>query len=281
MKGSPIQRFDCLEPSVLSKIVDDIFTTAFIVELGEFAALPKYADMKLFGSMTKTAASFYLLEVSAENENTVNREVGALRDAALDCDRGRVEEQLNSLSVETERLFKNRCDVRRVAFPTNDDLSNAERAKATFALIVSLTLMKGGVIKLRDPPPGAQSQTRVDVLFAPTPSRNFDKRSAERAFVRRMRAAWRWSVACDDSAKEKAISDSKPARSASRTKPGPFVHLIKSAFEAIGTVYPTAKFVDAVRQLIGYTSRTGTRLATISSKSTRELLAIPIFVRRF
>lgn len=233
----------------MSKIVDDIFTAKLIAGLGRAAALPKGADIELFGSMTKQSVWFYLLEVTVENQNTINQEVRALRVAAQDCDHDRVAERLSSLSIETETLLKSRCHRRRRIFPKCDDLLEPKRAKSAFALLASLTLMEGAVLRTRNRPNRKLSKSRIDVLFAPPPSRNFDKRSAERAFVRRMRAAWRWSTACNDSAKEEAMPDNKPARSASRTKPGPFVRLIDGALKAIGTAYPAAKYVDVVETI--------------------------------
>jgi hypothetical protein len=249
--GKVDERVPAVSQQDMETIIAALFPEKVVNRLAFTGKLPKNADRTVFVWWIKKATFWYLQELSAPNANTRHSEIKALRKSAKIQDFERLDTLLRSLSEESRLSLQGRCDARRETFPTHGDFSDADSARRACDLIVSITVLGGRVITGRKRPNGRHSKTWSEDLFAPKPERNFAKRSAERNFVRRMRAAWRWAAAGGDELRERALPESVPARTATHTNKGPFVRLLEETLKAIASVNRLALFVDVVETING------------------------------
>jgi hypothetical protein len=221
--------------------VDQLFSDELIARLARDSKLPPDADLKFFGDSVRVAAEMYLQEAGAASSAKVRADVVAVRRAVKpinlrDKDRrpDPIIVSLDKASPETLRILRRRAELRGVKFPTADDILDPNRIEVAARTLDVITRM-GGIVKPgRTRSEGKRSKEYDVELYAPISPRNFDKREAERAAVKRLRAAWRWAAARGDSDAERDMPANTPATSASRQNPGPFVALARRFFEALG-----------------------------------------------
>ena len=217
-----------------------LFSDAAIRKLAEDANLPPSADLSLFGEFVRTAAQFYLEEAGWASAAEIRADIAAIRRTVKPIDernKARKPKQIISVlekaSSATLRMLKTRAEVRGETFPTVDDILDRTRIKQAARILDMLTRAGGYVKQGRKRPSGKRSKEYIVELYAPVSPKNFAKREAERAAIKRLRTAWRWAAAQGNPEVERAIPCNKPSKGASRENPGPFVRLTRGFFSAL------------------------------------------------
>jgi hypothetical protein len=219
---------------------NEIFSDAAIKKLAEDSKLPPGADLFLFGNFVRGAATLYLEEAGWASSAKIRADVEAIRRTTKPIDERKKTRQphriiaaLRQASPETLCMLRRRAENRGQMFPSEDDINDTARIDNAVRTLDALTRI-GGSVKPGRKRPGDKQSKQYDVeLYAPVSPRNFAKRDAERAAIKRLRAAWRWAAAQGDQAQEAAMLTNIPSTSASYENPGPFVRLASGFFDAL------------------------------------------------
>jgi hypothetical protein len=213
---------------------DEIFSDAVIKRLAEASKLPPKADRSLFGELLRGAAELYREEAGWASAAKIRADVKAIRrtvrpinDQKKDRKPHLIIKALRESSPETRRMLRRRAENRGDPFPSDDEIADSARNGAAVRTLDALTRIGGSV------PSGKRSKHYEVKLYAPESPRNFAKREAEHAAVKRLRVAWRWAVAQGDLVQEAALAVNIPSTSASYENPGPFVRLVSRFFDAL------------------------------------------------
>jgi hypothetical protein len=232
---------------------DDKFSDAAIKELAEVSKLPSDADLVLFGRFVRDAGALYLEETGGASSAKIRADVEAIRRSVKPIDaRKKVRRPhliimaLEKASPETLHMLRRRAELRGQAFPSADEIMNPALSDDSARILDALTRAGGSVKQGRVRPGGKQSKKYHVELYAPVSPRNFAKREAERAAIRRLRAAWRWALARGDPDTERAIPTNIPATSASKENPGPFVRLAREFFAAMGINADVVHLINSI-----------------------------------
>jgi hypothetical protein len=206
-----------------------IFCDAAIENLAKLSNLPADADLAIFADFLWTAAFFYFQNAGNQSANALHREMAALHRAAERREYQLVATLLQKASPSARALMEERSQHRNIEPPVPVDLRNDDSRDEACDNVAALIRLGGGWMKGRNRPSGRPSRTWKTVLYAPEPSRNFAKRDAERVFIKQLQVAW------------KTAAGKKPAATACRGKPGPFVRLTEECLNLIGATH-----VDAI-----------------------------------
>jgi hypothetical protein len=237
---------------MLAGDVDQLFSDELIARLAKESKLPPDADLKFFGDSIRVAAEMYLQEAGAASSAKVRADVVAIRRAIKpinlrDEDRrpDPIIASLDKASPETLYILRRRAELRGVNFPTADDILDPNRIEVAVRTLDVITRI-GGIVKPSPMRSDGKRSKEYDVgLYAPISPRNFAKREAERAAIKRLRAAWRWAAARGDLDAERDMPAKTPATSASRQNPGPFVALAGRFFEALGARVDVVNLINS------------------------------------
>jgi hypothetical protein len=220
---------------------DDIFSDAATKKLAEDSKLPPDADLFLFGDFVRAAAALYREENGWVSSAKIRGDVKAIRRAVKPINAGKktrkphlIIKALHEASPETLHMLRRRADNRGEVFPSDDNITDAAQIDAAVRTLDALTRTGGSVNPGRKRPSGKQSRQYDVELYAPVSPRTFAKREAERAAIKRLRAAWRWAVARGDQVQEADMPTNIPSTSASYENPGPFVRLASGFFDGLG-----------------------------------------------
>ena len=220
---------------------DETFSDAAIKKLAENSKLPPDADLFLFGDFVRGAAALYREEAGWASRAKIRGDVKAIRRTVKPINERKKTRQpdliikaLREAAPETLHMLRRRADNRGDVFPSYDDITNAARIDNAVRTLDALTRTGGSVNLGRKRPSGKRSQQYDVELYAPVSPRTFAKREAERAAIKRLRAAWRWAAARGDRVQEAAMLTNIPSTSASHENPGPFVRLASGFFDALG-----------------------------------------------
>jgi hypothetical protein len=217
-----------------------LFSDEAIKKLAEDSKLPPDADLVLFGTFVRDAAAFYLEEVGWASGAKIRADIQAIRRTVKPINeqkKGRqphlIIKALREASPETIQLLRRRAAIRGEMFPSDDDITDVARIGGAVRVLDALTRAGGSIKQGRKRPSGRQSKKYEVELYAPVSRRNFAKRDAERAAIKRLRKAWRWAAALGDAAREAAMPGNVPSTSASLENAGPFVRLARGFFEEL------------------------------------------------
>lgn len=219
---------------------DHIFSEAAIKKLADDSNLPPDADISLFGRFVRDAGEFYRQEAGWASNAKIRDDIEAIRRTVRPINERKKTRRANLIitaldqaSPETLHMLRRRAEHRGDAFPTTGDINDPARINNAARILDALTRAGGSLKHGRMRPSGKQSKEHDVKLYAPVSPRNFAKREAERAAIKRLRAGWRWAAARGDSDTERAMPTNIPAISASRENPGPFVRLVSGFFVAL------------------------------------------------
>ena len=163
----------------------------------------------------------------------IRRTVRPINDQKKDRKPRLIIKALRESSPETCRMLRRRAENRGDPFPSDDDIADSATIGAAARTLDALTRIGGSVNPGAKRPSGKRSKHYEVKLYAPRVPRNFAKREAEHAAVKRLRVAWRWAVAQGDLVQEAALAVNIPSTSASYENPGPFVRLVSRFFDAL------------------------------------------------
>jgi hypothetical protein len=246
------KRHSVCASAMLAIDVDLLFSAKLIAKLARDGKLPPDADLAWFGYSVRFAAEMYLQEAGAASGAKVRVDVLAIQRTVKPInrqDKARCPDPiitaLDKASPETLRMLNRRAEVRGVVFPTTEDILDPNRIESAAQVLDAITRVGGCVRQGRKRPSGRQSKQYDVELYAPISPKNFAKREAERAAIKRLRAAWRWAAAGGDFDTEKRMPANTPAMSASRQNSGPFVGLASGFFAALGVKVDVVNLINS------------------------------------
>lgn len=161
------------------------FDDACIRELALVAKLPPGADLQIFGWWIKEAANMFVHESRIPTSNEVRSEIASLH-AALE----------RRAYDEVARLLEDGItpEARAIlgeALPAATDLRDEASRDEVAGALASLCRIGGQRVEGRRRSSGKRSSSSLRPnLYAPTASKNFLRREAERNFVERISIAW-------------------------------------------------------------------------------------------
>jgi hypothetical protein len=235
-----------------------VFDDPCIHELAVKAKLPAAADLEAFGGWIREAAEMFVCEVQVPTANEIRSEIARLYKAAAQRDFELAASLLASLSQEARALFeapelaleiievnpqRSTAKTSRVgpmpsrkmeqsvrSLPSSSDLrDDALRDQACVAIASAYRIGAQRVEGRRRSSGRRSSPSLRPTLYAPTASKNFLRREAERNFVERISIAWVKST------------DKKPPRTARRADAGrgigPFARLVQECLRLVGASY--------------------------------------------
>ena len=199
------------------------FDDACICKLALIAKLPPGSDLEIFGWCIREAAELFVRESCIPTNNEVRNEIASLHDAAERRAYKEAARRLNVLSLEARAILGN-------GLPTATDLGDDVLRDCAAAALASLCRSGGQRVEGRRRSHGKRSPSSVRPYFyAPTASKSFLRRKAERNFVERISIAW-----CETIGK-------KPPRTARRADAGrdigPFARLVRECLRLVGATH--------------------------------------------
>lgn len=224
------------------------FDDACICELAQIGKLPPKADLQVFGWWIREAADMFVREAQIPTANGVRNEIASLHDAAERRAYEEVARRLDDLSLEARAILGD-------GLPAATDLRDEASRDSAAGASASLCRVGGQRVEGRRRSQGKRSPPIVRPDFcAPTASKSFFRREAERNFVERISIAW-----CKSTGK-------KAPRTARRADAGrsigPFARLVRQCLRLVG-----ASYADPVALIneVGASARTMTvRLSRIN-----------------
>jgi hypothetical protein len=203
--------------------VATLFDEARIRKLAVIAQLPPSTDLQVFGWYVREAADMFVHESRIPTSNEVRSEIASLHDAAERRAYDEVARLLDGVSPEARTILGG-------ALPAATDLRDEALRDEVAGALASLCRTGGQRVEGRRRSSGKRSSPslRPD-LRAPTASKNFLRREAERNFVERISIAWGKSTG------------KKPTRTARRADAGrgigPFARLVQECLRLVGAGY--------------------------------------------
>jgi hypothetical protein len=238
--------------------VPAVFDDPCIHELAVKAKLPAAADLEAFGRWIREAAEMFVREVQVPTANEIRSEITRLHKAAAQRDFELAASLLGGLSQEARALFEApelaleiievnpQCSTAKTSrvepmpsrkmeqsarsLPSPSDLRNdAFRDQACVAIASACRIGAQRVEGRRRSSGRRSSPTLRPTPYAPTASKNFLRREAERNFVERLTTAWGKSTG------------KKPPRTARHKDAGrglgPFAQFVQECLRLIGAGY--------------------------------------------
>jgi hypothetical protein len=244
---------------ILAEDVETVFNDDCISRLAKLSGLDKEisrltkrpgfdpGDYKSrFGKGIRDAVRIYLRDAAMPNENDIHREIASLQQAAHF---GRYEESfklVKNLSAQARSLLLNRRKLPDTALLLDPSpLTDPARQRLASEKLAALCRVGAKLKEGRKRPGDRRSEPRWFIvlgitaerqafapdLYAPPASRHFEKRAAERTFLRWLRIAWL-----------EATGERQRAHTAARTDIlGPFAKFVCECLKLVG-----AEDVDGV-----------------------------------
>jgi hypothetical protein len=199
------------------------FDDACVGNLAILGKLPPEADLEVFGCGIRAAADLFVRESRIPTSNEVRNEIASLHDAAERRAYNDVARRLTNLSLEASTILGDEL-------PAAADLKNEASRDAAAATVASLCRVGGKRVEGRCRSHAKRSPPSVRPYFhAPTASKNFLRREAERHFVERISIAW-----CKSTGKKPPLTARR--REAGRDI-GPFARLARKCLCLVGASY--------------------------------------------
>jgi hypothetical protein len=247
------------KPIIAVKDVATVFDAGRIQDLASIAKLSPDADLEALGYWIREAAHFLSIEALIPAANQLHREIATLYKAAEARKFKAVADLLAKLSPEaTEFLSTNaglavadlsKAELKRVTVSDRDGKTRTRSARPPFALtlpcpsdfrdealreqacdrLTSLCRIGARLVDGRGRPSGKRSRSIIPYLNAPTASRHFRKREAERHFVHRLSTAWYKATGKRPPRTARRAGDSRDI--------GPFARLVRECLRLVGAGY--------------------------------------------
>ena len=199
------------------------FDEACIRKLAVIAPLPPSADLRVVGWYIKEAAEMFVHERRIPTANEVRSEIASLHDAAERRDYDSVTRLLDGITPEARVMLGE-------ALPTRSDLRDEDLRDEVAGALASLCRIGGRRVEGRRRSSGKQSPpTLRPILYAPTATRNFLRREAERYFVERIAIAWREATGKAPPRTARRASDERDI--------GPFARLVRECLRLVGAAH--------------------------------------------
>jgi len=215
--------------------VPAVFDDPCIRELANIAKLPADADIGIFGWWIREAACMFACDAYVPTVNELHDEIAALHEVTARKRYGQAGDLLDRLSTEARVMLS----TFQGELPTSSDLRDEALRDRACEAVEGLCRIGGTLAAGRRRPSGRRSRSALRPhVYAPDARKNFPKREAERIFVARLSAGWRYVV---------GRAPPRSVRQRAEREIGCFARFVRRCLDLVGAKYAdAAELINAV-----------------------------------